>query len=151
MIRTPLFPARFRAFNRTHVAVVGMGGNVGHTIRRLERLIHFLKKEPWVSLHETSVILKNPPFGYTKQAMFYNTVMVVSTALSPQKLLDALLRVERKFGRRRSFKNAPRTLDLDLLFYDSRTLDTPTLCLPHPHWYKRTSVVFPLAKLGALR
>jgi 2-amino-4-hydroxy-6-hydroxymethyldihydropteridine diphosphokinase len=99
---------------------------------------------------ESSPILINPPFGYRDQPDFYNAVLLLRTPLSPRALLRRMLEAERRFGRRRSFPNAPRTLDLDLLFYEGRRIERPELQIPHPHWKERLSVTLPLAAMGEL-
>ena len=126
-------------------SVVGLGGNVGDVKRRFEHLYVFLQKERRVEVVATSLILKNPPFGYMQQDDFLNAIMVLKTSMQPKEFLRYLLRVERLFGRKRSFANAPRTLDLDMIFFDNRVMQTEKLTLPHPHWYERESVVIPLA------
>jgi 2-amino-4-hydroxy-6-hydroxymethyldihydropteridine diphosphokinase len=70
--------------------------------------------------------------------------MFFKTSMEPKEFLRYLLRVEKRFGRKRSFANAPRTLDLDIIFFDNRIINTKNLNVPHPHWYKRESVVIPL-------
>ncbi|MEA3372199.1 MAG: 2-amino-4-hydroxy-6-hydroxymethyldihydropteridine diphosphokinase [Campylobacterota bacterium] len=132
-------------------AVVGIGGNVGDVRRRFRHLLVRLQREAGVRLLATGPILKNPPFGYLEQDDFYNSVLLLSTSMQPRAFLRFLLRLEKKFGRRRSFANAPRTLDLDILFFDDRVIQKPDLIVPHPHWHKRESVVIPLAYLGKKR
>ena len=94
---------------------------------------------------QTSPILKNPPFGYTNQDDFYNAIMVISTTKTPKELLEYILRVEKKFSRKRPFKDAPRTLDIDMIFYDDIILNTKKLTLPHPQYSSRVSVLIPLS------
>ena len=93
---------------------------------------------------ETAPILKNPPFGYINQSYFYNSLIVISTNLQPKALLRYILHAEKRFGRRRLFKDAPRTLDIDMIFYENRVINSRDLILPHPHWHKRDSVLIPL-------
>jgi 2-amino-4-hydroxy-6-hydroxymethyldihydropteridine diphosphokinase len=127
---------------------VGVGGNVGDVKRRFEHLFHFLKKDKRVELIETSNILKNPPFGYVDQDDFLNCVIVLRVSMQPMVFLDYLMRLEKKFARKRSFANAPRTLDLDIIFFENRVIHTPRLSLPHPHWFERESVVIPLSEVS---
>jgi len=128
-------------------ATVGIGGNVGDVKRRFEHLIVELKRDKRVELLQTSLILKNPPFGFIDQDDFFNSIIVLQTSLQPVAFLAFLLRLEKKFGRRRSFANAPRTLDLDIIFFDNRIIKTDKLTIPHQHWFKRESVVIPLGSL----
>ncbi len=144
LIRTSLFPRRYRGSKKRYSATLGVGGNIGDVVRRLERLSFFFQADRYCDLVSTGPILKNPPFGYLQQDDFYNSVMMVRTNLQPKAFLKYVLEVERKFGRRRSFENAPRTLDIDVIFYENRTMHTKELILPHPHWKERESVVIPM-------
>ena len=121
-----------------------MGGNLGDVPARFERLWRYWQHTDQVAIVQTSPILRNPPFGYAEQPDFYNAVIHLRTRLDPHALLRYILYTEKRFGRTRSFANAPRTLDLDMIFYEKRTLETPRLSLPHPHWRERDSVVMPL-------
>ncbi|WP_456391809.1 2-amino-4-hydroxy-6-hydroxymethyldihydropteridine diphosphokinase [Nitratifractor sp.] len=127
---------------------LGIGGNLGDPIRRFQRLRHFLDRRSDLELLESSPVLLNPPFGYLDQPVFANAVLRIRTRLAPLDLLDRLLEIERKFGRRRSFRDAPRTLDIDLLFYGERRIDRPRLQVPHPRWRERISVTWPLERLA---
>ena len=144
LIKTPLYPARYKGSLKRHTVTLGVGGNIGDVIRRLEKLSYFFKRDSHCDLVRTGPILKNPPFGYTDQDDFYNSVLMVQTNLQPKAFLKYVLEVERKFGRKRSFENAPRTLDIDMIFYENRKIDTKVLRLPHPHWKERESVTIPL-------
>jgi len=130
-----------------HRAVVGIGGNEGDVRKRFRNFYSYLSQNSLVSVCETSAILQNPPFGYLNQDDFYNAVVVMKTSLSPKAFLKFLLHVEKIFGRKRSFKNAPRTLDLDIIFFDNIRYNDKKLTIPHPSWDKRESVVLPLLNL----
>jgi 2-amino-4-hydroxy-6-hydroxymethyldihydropteridine diphosphokinase len=145
LIKRPLFPAKYRVSSKRYCVTLGVGGNIGDLVRRLERLSVFLKRSGLCDLVQTGPILKNPPFGYAAQNDFHNSVMVVKTDLQPKVFLKYVLEVERKFGRKRSFPNAPRTLDIDMIFFEDRNMKTKVLTLPHPHWQERESVVIPMA------
>jgi len=126
---------------------IGIGGNIGDLKRRFEHLYFFLKRDKRVELLELSSILQNPPFGYFKQDDFFNAIIILKTNMQPFAFLDYLMRLEKKFSRKRSFANAPRTLDLDIIFFDDRFIDTKKLHIPHVSWYKRESVTIPLMEL----
>ena len=143
--KTRLFPKVYKSSLKRYSVTLGVGGNLGDLVRRLEKLSHFFKKSRLCDLVQTGPILKNPPFGYLEQDDFHNSVILVKTNLQPQAFLTYVLEVERKFGRRRSFENAPRTLDIDMIFYENRTMKTKSLTLPHPSWKERESVLIPMA------
>lgn len=145
LIKRPLFPARYKLSSKRYSVTLGVGGNIGDLVRRLERLSGFLRKSKLCDLVQTGPILKNPPFGYLDQDDFYNSVLLVKTNLQPKAFLKYVLEVERKFGRKRSFENAPRTLDIDMIFYEDKKINTQTLILPHAHWQERESVIIPMA------
>ncbi|QSZ41303.1 2-amino-4-hydroxy-6-hydroxymethyldihydropteridine diphosphokinase [Sulfurimonas aquatica] len=126
-------------------AIIGIGGNVGDVKRRFNHLLIVIKRHVKVELLETSLILKNPPFGYKEQDDFFNSIIVLKTSMEPKIFLDYLMRLEKRFARKRSFENAPRTLDLDIIFFDDRIINSKKLTVPHPHWFKRESVVIPLS------
>ncbi|MDA7818040.1 2-amino-4-hydroxy-6-hydroxymethyldihydropteridine diphosphokinase [Sulfurimonas sp.] len=129
-------------------ATVGVGGNVGDVKRRLDRLFVYFKRDTRVELVSTSLILKNPPFGFKNQDDFFNSIIVLKTNMQPNIFLDYLMRVEKRFARKRSFANAPRTLDLDIIFFDNRVIDLEKLQIPHPEWSKRDSVLIPLMDIN---
>ena len=141
---TTFFPAKIKNSTKKYKALIGVGCNVGDCLKRFKKLYLFLSTHPKTDIVQTSVIYKNPPFGYLNQPDFYNTVMVMATDLSPFELLRFLQYVEKKFKRVRTFKNAPRTLDLDIIIYDNLKIDKKNLKLPHPYFKKRDSVLIPL-------
>lgn len=130
-----------------HRVTVGIGGNVGDARRRFVRLYSFMSKSSLVELEKISAVLKNPPFGFLKQDFFFNAVIVLRTNLQPRDMLAYLMRVETKFARKRSFANAPRTLDLDIIFFDNKKINSTDLVVPHPAWFKRESVMIPLREI----
>ncbi len=144
IIKTTFFPISSKFSLKRHKALIGVGCNVGNCIRRFKKLYLFFASHPKVDVVETSIIYKNPPFGYLNQPWFYNTIIVLQTNLSPIELLNFLLYVEKKFGRKRVFKNSPRTLDLDIIMFDNVKLNHPRLIIPHPFFTKRDSVLVPL-------
>jgi 2-amino-4-hydroxy-6-hydroxymethyldihydropteridine diphosphokinase len=151
LFKTPHFPyKRISKDSREHV-ILGIGGNVGDVTRRFEHLLVYLNRTSLVEVVESSIILKNPPFGYADQEDFYNAVLKITTPLRPFELLRFIGRVEKRFGRKRSFVNAPRTLDIDILFFGNRRISSEVLEIPHPRWHQRSSVLVPLLGLRGLR
>jgi 2-amino-4-hydroxy-6-hydroxymethyldihydropteridine diphosphokinase len=149
IIKSPHFPLHINKYQcKNNIALIGIGGNVGDTIRRFERLFVYLQKSKALNIVATSIIFKNPPFGYLEQPDFYNSLLLVETKLNSMSLLRFLQRVEEHFGRKREFKNSPRTLDLDIILYNKRKISKePTLIVPHPFWRERESVLLPLKYL----
>ncbi len=123
---------------------IGIGGNIGNTIKIFEKLFLRLKRDRTIRLLSTSPILKNPPFGYLEQNDFYNGVILLETKLSPIQFLSKILYLEKRFGRKRDFPNGPRTLDIDILFFDHFKLSTSSLQVPHYDWQNRISIIIPL-------
>lgn len=138
-----------KSFNNSlrYEVTVGIGGNIGDVKRRFEYFLVVLKRDKRVNVLQSSLVLKNPPFGFINQDDFFNSILVLKTNMQPRSFLSFLMRLEKKFGRQRSFANAPRTLDLDIIFFDNRIIQTQILTVPHPQWFKRESVVIPLASL----
>ncbi len=130
-----------------HAVLIGVGGNMGDVKRRFSHLLHFLRRQKKIRVCQTSSILKNPPFGYLDQPFFHNAVIAVKTSMQPYELLAYLQHIEKRFGRVRSFKDAPRTLDLDILFFDNREIQSRDLVIPHKEWYKRKSVLIPMMEV----
>lgn len=125
-------------------ALIGIGSNINNPMRILKRVLFFLLSDRYIRLEYSSYILKNPPFGYENQPYFFNAIVSISTNLPPLGLLARLQWIEKRFGRKRSFKNAPRTLDLDIIFFENFIMYNKKLTLPHPKFNERASVIIPM-------
>lgn len=142
---TPFFPKRSGGFSKKrYKALLGVGSNINKPLRIIHRLYFFLQKDTFIDVVQTYPILKNPPFGYANQPDFFNTLLEVKTNLTPFKLLDRVLWVEKRFQRKRIFKNSPRTLDLDVIFFENLVIYSKRLTLPHPEYQNRASVLIPM-------
>jgi 2-amino-4-hydroxy-6-hydroxymethyldihydropteridine diphosphokinase len=99
---------------------------------------------------KASSFYETDPVGYTAQPKFVNAVAQVETELSPEELMQTLLAIERELGRDRAatVPKGPRTIDLDLLLYDDRVIDTPGLTVPHPAMHERLFVLEPLVEIA---
>lgn len=144
LLKTSLYPSSYPELGG-YKALLGIGGNMGDVIRRFNHLFWYFKRSNFIHIIETAPILKNPPFGYIEQDDFYNSLMLIETKMRPKELLNYLLRVEKIFRRKRLFKDGPRTLDIDIIFYEDVTMDSKSLTLPHHGWRERTSVLIPLS------
>lgn len=141
---TSNFPKNLKASSKKNFVLIGIGGNIGNIKRRFDKLFLSLQSDARFDILKTSPLLKNPPFGYLEQNYFLNGVMVLKTNLSPKASLKAFQRYENRYKRKRSFKDAPRTLDIDIIFFNDQKISTQELIVPHPHWFKRESVLIPL-------
>lgn len=130
-------------------AFVGLGSNLGDRESTLRAAVGRLRGMPETKVVAVSKLRDTEPVGYLDQPRFLNGAVELETALAPRELLDALLDLERAFGRDRSTvrPQGPRTLDLDLLLYDDREIDEPGLEVPHPRLHERGFVLEPLAEL----
>ncbi len=131
-----------------HTAFIGLGSNLEHPQQQILSGFSELEALPDTRVTARSRLWRSAPVGYAAQPDFVNAVARLSTGLEPEALLDALLAIERRHGRRREFPNAPRTLDLDLLLFDDRSLDTERLTVPHPRMGGRAFVLRPLADIA---
>jgi 2-amino-4-hydroxy-6-hydroxymethyldihydropteridine diphosphokinase len=131
-----------------HSAFIALGSNLGDPESKVRLGFAALAELPQVQLVAASSLYRSAPVGHTDQPDFVNAVAQLSTGLAPQALLAALLAVEQRFGRERTFRNAPRTLDLDLLLYDAQTIAEPGLVLPHPRMHERAFVLAPLVEIA---
>ncbi|MDH1975070.1 2-amino-4-hydroxy-6-hydroxymethyldihydropteridine diphosphokinase [Aliarcobacter butzleri] len=139
------FPKKFNnSSKKKYCVTIGIGGNIGNTKKIFDKLILCLKKDVRFTLLMTSPLLKNPPFGFLEQSDFLNGIIRLKTNLCPNAFLKAMQRYEKKFGRKRSFQDAPRTLDIDIIFFDDKKIDTKNLIIPHKNWANRESVIIPL-------
>lgn len=130
-------------------AFVGLGANIGNPRKQLQDALQELGALPNTRVTATSSFYRSAPVGYLDQPEFLNAVVQLDTGLAPQSLLETLQQIERHHGRERSFANAPRTLDLDLLLYGDSFLETPGLTLPHPRMHERAFVLQPLLELDS--
>ena len=131
-----------------HIAFIGLGSNLEDPRSQLQRAFAELDRLPETRLVAHSSLYRSAPLGYPDQPEFVNAVAKVATALTPQALLQALLQIEHEHGRERTFRNAPRTLDLDVLLYDDTQLHEHGLTLPHPQMHLRAFVLQPLLEIA---
>lgn len=131
-----------------HIAFIALGSNLADPESKVRQGFAALAELPQVQLVAASSLYRSAALGHADQPDFVNAVTQLSTGLAPQVLLAALLAVEQRFGRERSFRNAPRTLDLDLLLYDAQTIDEPGLVVPHPRMHERAFVLAPLVEIA---
>ncbi len=141
----PNFPRKIvKSSNKKYMVTIGIGGNIGDVKRRFDKLFISLIQNKRFDVIETSPLLKNPPFGYLEQDDFINGIIVLKTNLGLNDFFKSMQALENRYGRKRSFQDAPRTLDIDIIFFDNKKVNTKKLIIPHKSWYKRESVTIPL-------
>ena len=132
-------------------AWLALGGNLGNAQQNVLDAIDSISRTPHISLQAASSLYRSPPFEASGPD-FINAVVQVSTTLAPHALLAACQQIENAAGRLRPYRNAPRTLDIDILLYgnagNATVIDTPALTLPHPRMYQRAFVLLPLAEIA---
>jgi 2-amino-4-hydroxy-6-hydroxymethyldihydropteridine diphosphokinase len=126
---------------------VGLGANLGDAAGTLRQALRALSELPGTEVTGVSSLYRSAPVD-AQGPDFVNAVARLRTALAPLALLQALQAIELRHGRERPYRNAPRTLDLDLLLFGSLQLASPALTLPHPRMHQRAFVLRPLAELS---
>jgi 2-amino-4-hydroxy-6-hydroxymethyldihydropteridine diphosphokinase len=129
-------------------AYVGIGSNLDDPRQQVLRAFDELSQLPETTLTARSSLYRTAPVGHAAQPHFINAVAALDTTLPAAALLSALQEIEVRHGRKRSFPNAPRTLDLDLLVYGDARIDEPGLNVPHPRMHERAFVLAPLVELS---
>lgn len=128
-------------------AYVSLGSNLGDRGAYLARALRRLAQTPGVYLEKVSTVYDTPPVGFTAQPRFLNAVARVRTSLNAGAFFQRLLEIEKTLGRKRDRKWGPRTIDLDLLLFGNRRIQSPSLQVPHPRMKRRAFVQIPLAEV----
>ena len=133
------------------LALVGLGSNLAHPRHQLARALARLAATRGIRVVAVSPSYASAPLGGAPQPDYVNAVALIRTTLAPHALLERMHGIERAQGRRRDAnapRNAPRTLDLDLLLYGARRIGSPRLTVPHPRMHERAFVLQPLADIA---
>lgn len=130
------------------VAYVGIGSNLEDPAPRVRQSFEALAALPHTRLVKKSSLYRSAPLGFAAQPDFVNAVAEIETGLAAGQLLAELQEIERRHGRSRSFPDAPRTLDLDLLLYGCAELRMASLTVPHPRMHERAFVLQPLVEIA---
>jgi len=123
------------------IAYIGIGSNINPK-ENIEKCIDLIKSNFIIS--GISKFYETKPYGYKKQRNFINLVVKIKTDLNPNELLIKLQSIEKKLGRKRTIKNGPRTIDLDILLYGSKTVNEKNLIIPHKGLLERDFMLIPL-------
>jgi 2-amino-4-hydroxy-6-hydroxymethyldihydropteridine diphosphokinase len=130
-----------------HIAYIGLGGNLGDPLKTVQAAIHELGGVRTSCLAHCSSLYLSAPVEASGND-YINAVVALHTQLTPTELHADLQNIEQRFGRARSYLNAPRTLDLDLLLYDQLEIKLATLQIPHPRMTQRAFVILPLLEIA---
>ena len=125
---------------------IALGSNLDDRQANLETAIESLGTG--IRVLKQSSIYETPPWGYEEQPAFLNMVIKAETRLAPEELLKFIKTLETDLGRKATFRNGPRLIDMDILFYDQSVVDLPGLVIPHPHLQERGFVLVPLAEIA---
>ncbi len=126
-------------------AYLGLGSNLGNRQDNLDKALNLLSQR--LQVRQVSSIYDTEPVGNVNQPRFLNSVCQVHTRLTPTELLALAKGIELKLGRAPGTANAPRPIDIDILFYGDQVIETPELIIPHPRLVERAFVLVPLAEI----
>lgn len=160
-IGLPLESVSVEILRQWHTAYIALGSNMGDRKALLDQAVSSLGALPGYpvrdgqgrtvaakAVEKVSRYYETAPYGVTDQADFLNACLRLRTLLMPEELLETLHRVEQEAGRERIIRWGPRTLDLDLIFYDDLVLESDDLCIPHVEMHKRRFVLEPLCEIA---
>jgi len=133
-----------RAVSTVYLALGSNVGNRHHNIRCAIRLL----AQHAIAVKKTSAVIETDPVGGPAQRKFLNAALKGETALIPAELLQQIKKIEKVLGRKKTVKNGPRTIDIDILLYGRKKITTPRLTIPHPRMRERTFVMQPLAEIA---
>ena len=132
--------------NESATVYLGLGSNLGNRQDNLDRALELLSRR--LRVEKVSSVYDTEPVGNIEQPRFLNLVCQVYTRLAPMELLALAKGIESKLGRVSGKRNAPRPIDIDILFYDDQVIETPELVIPHPGLAERAFVLTPLAEIA---
>ena len=127
---------------------IGIGSNLGDRRKSIDSAINEIKKNKTMKLKRTSSIYETEAVSDIPQGGFLNGVLEIETRLDPRALMKELNAIEEGLGRKRTVKNAPRTIDLDILYYGDKLVNSSNLVIPHPKIREREFVLRGLRELG---
>lgn len=131
-----------------HMVYFSIGSNMGDKRAHLDYAVEQLKNHPCYKEVVVSSYIETEPYGYADQDMFLNACIGCKTLLTPEEVLDQIHKLEADQGRVRDIHWGPRTLDIDILFYDKELIERADLCIPHPEIPLRLFVLEPLSELA---
>lgn len=127
--------------------ILSIGTNIGDRKENIENCINALNLIPYTDVVRQSSIYETEPVGYARQENFYNILILVESILEPNEMLGACLGIEGGMGRKRTFRNGPRVIDVDVILAENCEIKTRNLIVPHPRYRERRFVLEPLLEL----
>lgn len=144
----PLRTVAVSCERRRHEVFVALGSNLGDSRAQIEEAVTKMDATAGIQVEAVSTLIETEPYGVTDQPSFLNGAARISTLLAPHELLDELHRIEAEAGRERIIHWGPRTLDLDIIFYDDLVMSDDDLCIPHVDMHNRSFVIEPMKELA---
>jgi 2-amino-4-hydroxy-6-hydroxymethyldihydropteridine diphosphokinase len=129
-----------------HIVYIGLGSNLGNRLENLKEAVASLS--PQLAVKAKSHVYETPPWGHEDQPRFLNQAVKAQTYLAPEPLLKHIKRLEIALGRKVSFPNGPRLIDIDILLYDDLVLNSSDLTIPHPRMHERAFVLLPMLDIA---
>ena len=137
-----------RIVRARHIAYIAVGSNLGDKKAHIEQALKLIDQNVHTKILRQSTLIETDPVGYDDQAPFLNGALMVSTTLTPKKLIQWLMTIETDLKRERLVKWGPRTIDLDVIYYDDLVTDDIDIVLPHPRMHERAFVLEPLSEIA---
>jgi 2-amino-4-hydroxy-6-hydroxymethyldihydropteridine diphosphokinase len=131
-----------------HQVFLGIGGNIGNKHENFDKVYTFIQNELG-EITKRSSVYESPPWGFDSNDNFWNQVLKIETEFSPFELLQKITEIENRFGRKRDggqYKS--REMDIDILYFDDKIIETENLTIPHPLLHKRLFAMVPLAEIA---
>ncbi len=147
-IGLPLKTVSVEIERQWHTAYIALGSNMGDRTKYLTDAVEALGGIRGCTVKKVSGFLETPPYGVADQDDFLNGCLELETLLYPEELLEQLHRIEKDAGRERKKRWGPRTLDLDIIFYDDLVCQSKDLCIPHVDMHRRKFVLEPLCEIA---
>ena len=147
-IRLPLKTVSVEIVRGKHTAYIALGSNMGGKENYIRDAVNKLRSIRGCTVKAVSDLIETPPYGVTDQDDFLNGCLELETLLTPRELLRELNRIEAEAGRERTVHWGPRTLDLDIIFYDDEVIREKDLCIPHVDMHNRQFVLEPLSQIA---
>lgn len=147
-IGLPLKTVSVEIERKWHTAYIALGSNMGDRTKYLTDAVEALGGIRGCTVKKVSGFLETPPYGVADQDDFLNGCLELETLLYPEELLEQLHRIEKDAGRERKKRWGPRTLDLDIIFYDDLVCQSKDLCIPHVDMHRRKFVLEPLCEIA---